>query len=100
MHLLSHEDGQGGQTVLVDGFKAARDLRDTNQDAYGALRDVRLFHHASGNEGLSIGPSLSSPTLLHDQDTGDLIQVRWNNADRASMPASLDEINGWYTAAT
>ncbi len=99
LHLLSHTEGSGGESSLVDGFGAAEKLFETDPDAYGTLSIARVHAHASGNEGISIQPSYGVPVLSHDPIRGYLTQVRWNNADRAGVETSMAEMENWYDAA-
>lgn len=98
-HLLSHTDGEGGASLLVDGFKAAEELRQTDRKAYEILSTVNVHAHASGNEGISIQPYRGFPVLEHDSATGDLLRVRWNSSDRASIELPIEEVETWYDAA-
>lgn len=100
LHLLSHTDGEGGLSSLVDGFGAAKLLHDTNQEAYSVLSKTPVHAHASGNEGVSIQPMQAYPVLNHSPVKGYLTQVRWNTADRAGIEAPLGpKIDRWYDAA-
>lgn len=109
-HLLSHTEGSGGKSLLVDGFKAAHILREENPVAYGLLAKTGISCHASGNHGISITPSRKFPVLnvIDNEETNrrQLLQVRWNPDDRAAVP--LPEWSGtisgrpspdWYAAA-
>ncbi|KAL1799714.1 hypothetical protein ACET3X_000056 [Alternaria dauci] len=98
-HLLSHTGGSGGASLLVDGFKAAEELSETDRKAYDILSTVNVHSHASGNEGISIQPYRGFPVLEHDDATGDLLRVRWNSSDRASIELPIDEVEKWYNAA-
>ncbi|KAI9821378.1 MAG: hypothetical protein M1832_003384 [Thelocarpon impressellum] len=100
-HLLSHTDGSGGESLLVDGFRAAKILRDEDPEAYQVLSEIRVPSHASGNEGISIQPMAPFPVLNHHPVTKELVQIRWNNDDRATMDRwkSEDELEAWYSAA-
>ena len=98
-HLLSHTDGQGGASLLVDGFKVAEELLETDREAYRILSTVKVHGHASVNEGISIQPYRGFPVLEHDTATGDLIRVRWNSSDRASIELPIEEVETWYRAA-
>ena len=112
-HLLSHTAGSGGASLLVDGFKAARVLKEKDPYAYEILTKVGITCHASGNKGITITPGKKYPVLNHGDiidETGQypLMQVRWNNDDRGSI--DLGEARGtgskpsitaesWYYAA-
>ena len=100
-HLLSHTEGSGGSSLLVDGFHAATRLRQQSPNAYKILSQFRVPAHASGNDGLSIQPSVPFPVLNHHPCTGELLQVRWNNEDRATIhqPADFEDLRSWYMAA-
>lgn len=99
LHLLSHTEGSGGATILVDGFKAAEILQ--NEDPFHAETLARLHQpwHASGNEDVCIQPGLTFPVLNRDPVSGVLYQVRWNNYDRAAGVDSLARQMNWYAAA-
>ncbi|KAL6704334.1 hypothetical protein ACN47E_008290 [Coniothyrium glycines] len=98
-HLLSHTDGSGGASLLVDGFHVARELHRTDPAAYNILATVNVHAHASGNEGISIQPYRSFPVLEHDTATGDLLRVRWNSSDRAAIELPIEDTEKWYDAA-
>ncbi|KAG9588191.1 Trimethyllysine dioxygenase, partial [Aureobasidium melanogenum] len=97
-HMLSHTDGSGGESLLVDGFAAARQLYAEDKEAYRILSTVGIWAHASGNEDVSIQPYVCIPVLSHDPVLGHLVQVRWNNSDRAAIEAPSDMIDKWYEA--
>ncbi|KAF2115982.1 hypothetical protein BDV96DRAFT_574906 [Lophiotrema nucula] len=98
-HLLSHTDGSGGASLLVDGFKIAQDLKAQDRDAYEILSLVMVHAHASGNQGISIQPYRGFPVLQHDLETGYLLQLRWNTSDRARIELPIDQVGKWYDAA-
>jgi trimethyllysine dioxygenase len=103
-HLLSHTSGDGGASLLVDGFHCASLLQKADARAYKILCDVPVQWHASGNEGIAITPAHRFPVLNLDPDSndGELLQVRWNNDDRATMPLELPpgvKVEEWYEAA-
>lgn len=88
---------------LVDGFQAAFELKAKHPEYYRVLSDIGIYAHASGNEGINIQPALPQPVLSHYPAghplVGELMQVRWNNADRAGVAADLDKLDLWYEAA-
>ncbi|KAI1007320.1 hypothetical protein K3495_g901 [Podosphaera aphanis] len=106
LHLLSHEQGDGGTSIFVDGFKAARLLRSENLAKYNILAEKSVQAHSIGNQGISIKPARPFPVLnLADTVEGkerELYQVRWNNDDRGIVPlGSVDHrsVEMWYMAA-
>ena len=98
-HLLSHTDGEGGETQLVDGFRVAKELSARERQV---LRAVQLHAHSSGNENVSI---VGEKFSVLDYDDSEMIKcVRWNNDDRCrfapeAMRSGADLIEEWYSAA-
>ncbi|KAI6125641.1 Trimethyllysine dioxygenase [Pisolithus croceorrhizus] len=100
-HLLSHTDGSGGTTLLVDGFYVALLLKELHPDHYDILSRVPVPAHASGEPTALYrsSPPSGYPTLQHDTITGELTQVRWNNDDRDVMSRLRREVvEKWYDA--
>ncbi|MCJ1396899.1 hypothetical protein MMC11_000089, partial [Xylographa trunciseda] len=109
-HLLSHTGGEGGASLLVDGFRAANILKHNFPGAFEILSTFKLSSHASGNDGIHLRPSVARPVLnvISSADSSSeqtLYQVRWNNDDRAVLPASSESreggvsVDAWYDAA-
>ena len=101
-HLLSHPrpPGQGGESLLVDGFHAAKVLRTTKPELYETLTRLAIPCHASGTKNHILRPIISQPALRLDEN-GELAQVRWNNEDRGVLGQgwSAQDVRDWYTAA-
>ncbi|KAF8968040.1 hypothetical protein BDZ97DRAFT_1800604 [Flammula alnicola] len=100
-HLLSHTDGSGGATLLVDGFYVASILKELHPEAYDLLSQIPIPAHAAGEPTALYSPSPASgyPVLGHDTVTGELTQVRWNNDDRSVMNHLAPElVEKWYDA--
>ncbi|KAF8907359.1 hypothetical protein CPB84DRAFT_1813601 [Gymnopilus junonius] len=100
-HLLSHTEGTGGETLLVDGFYAASIMKELHPEAYDLLSRVPVPAHAAGepSELYTPYPQSGYPVLRHDSTTGELIQVRWNNDDRSVMNHLTPElVEKWYDA--
>jgi trimethyllysine dioxygenase len=98
-HLLSHTDGSGGESLLVDGFAAARILQREAKRSFEVLSRKKLRSHASGNEGISIQPFVPHPVFTCWG--AELYQIRWNTDDRATMDRWRDDksLEEWYEAA-
>ena len=99
LHLLSHTDGSGGLSSLVDGFHAAQVLYTADKPSYQLLSQTGVWAHASGNEGISIQPADPHPVIGHDA-RNNIIQIRWNNADRAGLTSRLYYTGLWYDSAS
>lgn len=110
-HLLSHTDGEGGASLLVDGFRAARILQKESPVAFHILSEVPIPWHASGNEGITMTPAKKFPVLNfgtkgrkiqgRDLEKRELLQVRWNNDDRGVVDLDITKypVEKWYAAA-
>ncbi|KAF7327436.1 hypothetical protein MKEN_00321500 [Mycena kentingensis (nom. inval.)] len=100
-HLLSHTDGTGGSTLLVDGFYVADILKELHPEAYAVLSQTPVPAHAAGEPSVFYTPSPPGgyPVLNHDPVSGKLAQVRWNNDDRSVMNhLSPQQVEAWYAA--
>ncbi|MCJ1329651.1 hypothetical protein MMC10_006331 [Thelotrema lepadinum] len=108
-HLLSHTGGGGGYSILLDGFRAARRLLEYSPEDFRVLCNFEVPYHASGNEGISITPSIGSSPVLRGRldfnfkDDSALTsilpyQIRWNDSDRGDMPIYPSPLP-WYRAA-
>lgn len=90
-HILSHTNGEGGASLLIDGYRAAEILRSESPDAFNDLCNIRINAHCSGNEGISIMPSQKFPVFVtknaSSEAPAEVMQIRWNNDDRATLPA-------------
>lgn len=83
-HML-HHDGEGGENMLVDAFKAAEVLKSESPEAYDMLSRTFIPAHSAGEEDVCITPAMPLPVFTHHNQTGELTQVRWNNCDRSIM---------------
>ncbi|KAJ3783163.1 hypothetical protein GGU10DRAFT_296559 [Lentinula aff. detonsa] len=110
-HLLDHSSDSnslgslgdqttlGGQTILVDGFHAASLLRSNHPSSYHLLSNLRISSHASGDFSSSgyifrtEHPTAGYPVLTHNPSTDQLVQVRWNNYDRAPIGSTFLDAN-------
>ncbi|KAA1467348.1 Trimethyllysine dioxygenase [Dentipellis sp. KUC8613] len=96
-HLLSHTEGSGGETLLVDGFHVASLLKKAHPDAYKILSTVPITGHAAGEEGIFY--TATRPPLEHNAWTGELQSVRWNNDDRSVITDVPEgDMLKWYEA--
>eukprot|EP00057_Strongylocentrotus_purpuratus_P032980 XP_789628.3 PREDICTED: trimethyllysine dioxygenase, mitochondrial isoform X1 [Strongylocentrotus purpuratus] len=95
LHCLYH-DGTGGENTLIDGFHAAKLLKETHPDHYDTLlrapvvghyldptKDFRCYHNV----------------LRHNVLTGQLQQIRFNPHDRSTLSyTSYEDAEKFYAA--
>ncbi|KLO17232.1 mitochondrial protein [Schizopora paradoxa] len=100
-HLLSHTNGHGGESLLVDGFHVASLLHSSNPEAFDILTRVRVPTHAAGEPGAFYSSAPGNPiiNLGHGSRSKDVVQIRYNNDDRSVMKdLKSAELEKWYDA--
>ncbi|KIP10456.1 hypothetical protein PHLGIDRAFT_84951 [Phlebiopsis gigantea 11061_1 CR5-6] len=98
-HLLSHTEGSGGSTLLVDGFYVASILRELYPQAYETLSRIGVPAHAAGEAGSIYTPFPERGYPVLRQQGNELVQIRWNNDDRSVMDhLTAAEMEEWYNA--
>ncbi len=93
LHCLAF-DGTGGESTMVDGFRVADELRRSEPDLYGVLATVEVPGRYIG-DGAHL--CAARPVLRHDA-SGRLVQVSFNNADRAPLLLPAEEMEAYYRA--
>lgn len=93
LHCLAF-DGTGGESTMVDGFRAAAQLRVAEPELYDVLARVAVPGQYVG-DGVHL--MAARPVLRHRAD-GVLEQVSFNNADRAPFTLPPDEMKMFYDA--
>lgn len=87
-------DGEGGESILVDGLRIAEDLRRDEPGAFRVLTSV-------GVTGRYIEPGVhlraTRPVFRLDRD-GRVVQVSFNNYDRAPVRLPNEVIPAFYGA--
>ena len=93
LHCLSF-DGTGGESTLVDGFKIAEVLRANEPELFETLSTVAIPGQYIGDGSHLMA---ARPVFRHDH-TGALVQVSYNNSDRAPFLLPPDEMARLYAA--
>ena len=93
LHCL-YFDGDGGESTLVDGFKIAEALRSAEPDVFEVLSTVAIPGQYIGDGAHLMA---ARPVFRHDH-TGGLVQVSYNNSDRAPFLLPADEMAQLYDA--
>ncbi len=87
-------DGTGGDSVLVDGFAIAEELRTEDPKAFETLTTVSVPGHYL-EPGVYL--TASRPPIRLDAD-GNVIQVSFNNYDRAPFRLPEPQMTEFYRA--
>ncbi|WP_171240362.1 TauD/TfdA family dioxygenase [Ruegeria sp. HKCCA5491] len=87
---------EGGDSIVVDGFRAAEKLRDQNPDGFALLSGYPARFEFKGSDGVCLRARRPMIELSPD---GELIGIRFNN--RSSAPfvdIPFDHMEAYYTA--
>jgi trimethyllysine dioxygenase len=93
LHCLAF-DGTGGASTLVDGFKIGDVMATNEPDLFDVLSKVAIPGHYIGDGSHLI----AARTVLRHDHNGALIQVSYNNSDRAPFLLPADEMATLYRA--
>ncbi|MGH8230683.1 MAG: trimethyllysine dioxygenase [Steroidobacteraceae bacterium] len=86
----------GGENILIDGFKVASILQAQHPEDYQLLRSVEIpGHYLDHARGIQL--MARRPLFRHDS-AGALVQVSYNNHDRAPFVLPLEQQRSFYRA--
>jgi gamma-butyrobetaine dioxygenase len=93
LHCLECE-APGGDSILVDGFRAAADFRTEDPDGFALLaRIVQDYRFADREADLRA----RTPVIVTDAG-GRVVGIHFNNRSKAPLDAPLDLVEPWYRA--
>lgn len=93
-HVLDFH-GTGGSTVLVDGFRVGDILKRNNPEAFEFLSSNAMFFRYVEKEKINV---VSPHTVFRLNDSGEYVQFRFNNHDRAPNYLPPDIARRFYTS--
>ena len=93
LHCL-HFEGTGGESTMVDAFAVAARLRAEHLRHYEVLAEVQVPGQYVGDGSHLVA---ARPVLRHDA-SGELVQVSFNNYDRAPFLLEETEMLAFYDA--
>ena len=87
----------GGENVLLDGFKIAAILREQHPEDYRVLTEVGIpGQYLDHERGIQL--MARRPLFRLDAARGELVQVSYNNHDRAPFVLPLEQHRRFYRA--
>jgi gamma-butyrobetaine dioxygenase len=93
LHCLE-ADAPGGDTLLVDGFRAAEELRRRHPEEFALLARLPLpFHFADAKADLRA----ATPMISTDFE-GRVTAVHFNNRSMTALDLPEDQVTAWYRA--
>lgn len=91
--------GTGGDSLFVDGFHVAQQLKKVDPNAYRTLSTTRVPTHSAGDEQVLIVPTPRAFPILNHGPDGTLYQIRYNNDDRSTLDhLSSTQLDEFYDA--
>jgi trimethyllysine dioxygenase len=82
LHLLK-QTGEGGESILVDGFHVAKQFQSHYPKGYEILSQIPIPSQFRDSQHYYTPEPM--PMLCHSKITGELYQIRYNNEDRNIM---------------
>jgi len=87
---------QGGENMVVDGFRAAQRLRDENPQYFNLLADHCARFEYAGEAGVCL---TSRRPMIELSPDGEVIGVRFNNRSQAAITdVPFDRMAAYYAA--
>ncbi len=93
LHCLQNSTA-GGDSVLVDGFRAAELLRQERIEHFDTLVDNWVNFRFSD----AVAELNSRAAMIETNDLGDVVRVRYNNRSIASLRLPAERIKPFYSA--
>ncbi|WP_170410703.1 2-trimethylaminoethylphosphonate dioxygenase [Ruegeria arenilitoris] len=87
---------EGGDSIVVDGFRAAEKLRDQNPEGFALLAGYPARFEYKGSDGICLR---SRRPMIELSPDGELVGIRFNN--RSSAPfvdVPFDQMEAYYAA--
>ena len=91
--LCCEYEAEGGESIMVDGFKIAQILRENYGTSYNILSEIDIPGRYFGD-----GVELIAKRPVFKFKNEKLIQVSFNNYDRGDFRLPNNKINDFYTA--
>lgn len=96
--MLSHTEGSGGESLLVDGFRAAAELGRENTKYLETLSDTRVPTYAAGDADYHymIPESRGNKIISLDAQGIEPVRIAYNNDDRGTIRSkNFTELDNW-----
>ena len=92
MLLCVDYDATGGESIMVDGFRIAEELRRTAPQIHADLERIGVTGIYKG-DGVVLR---ARRPILRNDETGKLVQVSFNNYDRDTVKLPQDDMRALY----
>jgi len=98
LHCIEQHQGEGGETMLADGFKAAAILKEKHPEKHRMLSSESAYFKDIGDDYIKFNSIAQHPPLVHNA-RGELMKINWNHFTRDSyFDVDIDQVEEFYTA--
>jgi len=98
LHCIEQHQGEGGETMLCDGFHVAEVLKRTNPEMYDLLSNSVTYFRDIGKEYTEFDKLSQYPFLIHNH-RGDLSRINWSHFARDShLDIDIEKVDTLYKA--
>jgi len=98
LHCIEQHNGEGGETMLSDGFHAAEILKTTEPEMYKLLSNTITYFIDVGKELTEFDKLSQYPFLIHNE-RGELSRINWSHFARDShLDMDIDKVEDLYAA--
>nr|XP_054749603.1 gamma-butyrobetaine dioxygenase-like [Lytechinus pictus] len=98
LHCLQQSD-QGGENIIVDGFKVANDLRETSPDSYDILTKQVLEFYDRGTDSLGEFFNISRNHVIRLNEKNEVAQITFTEHGRSAIARMhADDVINTYKA--
>ena len=87
-------DAEGGESIMVDGFKIAELINKSEKDVFNVLSEVEIPGRYFG-DGVEL---IAKRPVFRLNKENEITQVSFNNYDRADFRLPNNEINRFYSS--
>jgi len=84
LHCIEQHQGKGGETMLADGFKAAKYIKENHPDKYEILSSVVTYFKDIGSDYIKFNKFSYHPVFVHNF-RGELVRINWSHFARDSF---------------
>ncbi|XP_054764728.2 gamma-butyrobetaine dioxygenase-like [Lytechinus pictus] len=85
LHCIKQFEGVGGDSTLVDGFNAARQMKEVDPEAFNVLSSYDVEFYQTGLMGPGRYFQIARNKIIRLDDDGEPIQISYSNHSRTSI---------------
>ncbi|KAI9555785.1 hypothetical protein GHT06_018301 [Daphnia sinensis] len=99
LHCHIQYKGNGGDSLLTDGFKIAEKLRENDPETYKCLAETKVTWSDIGQENGNHFHKIHHAPVICESDDGTIRRINYSQPQRDShMAVPIDQVEKWYRA--